>query len=126
MINLIDLAEGTQTGFETETDSGLSPDILKNKIIQALQQVYDPEIPVNIWDLGLIYDIRVEKSGDAYLQMTLTSPNCPVAEELPRQAQHAAQGVYGISSVSIELVWTPPWDKSRMSEEAQVALDMFD
>lgn len=128
MIDLINLAEGRQNSQELEQESisEVSLEHLRTKVISALQQVYDPEIPVNIWDLGLIYDITITKSGDVTIQMTLTSPNCPVAEELPRQVQHAAQGVYGVMSVTIDLVWTPAWDKSRMSEEAQLALDMFD
>lgn len=98
---------------------------LETKILQALRQIYDPEIPVNIYDLGLIYEIRVEDDGKAYVTMTLTSPNCPVAESMPAEVREAVQSVEGISDVDLTLTFTPPWSKDMMSEEAMLDLGLL-
>ncbi|MCB0611564.1 MAG: SUF system Fe-S cluster assembly protein [Lewinella sp.] len=98
---------------------------LKEKIITALKTVYDPEIPVDIYELGLIYDIAIEDSGAVGIRMTLTSPMCPVAESLPMEVQEKVMGVEGVADVDLQVVFDPPWDKSRMSEEARLVLDMF-
>jgi len=98
---------------------------LEEKVIAVLKTIYDPEIPVNIYDLGLIYDINISEPSNVTVTMTLTSPHCPVAESLPAQVECAIKAVAGISSVDVELVWDPPWDKTRMSEEAQLMLDMY-
>lgn len=95
----------------------------KDDIIAALKTVFDPEIPVNVWDMGLIYDIDIAQTG-VVIKMTFTSPTCPMMEELMSQVQNAAQGVAGDMPVRVELVWDPPWDLSRMSDEARIELDL--
>jgi|SRR5581483_6955970 len=99
-----------------ETDS------LKAQVIETLRTCYDPEIPVNIYDLGLIYDLQITPEGQAQIQMTLTSPNCPVADQLPRDIEAKLRGLPGVTDVKLELVWDPPWDRSKMSEAAMLAL----
>lgn len=98
---------------------------LKNEIIAAVKTVYDPEIPVDIYELGLIYELEVEEEGLVKVRMTLTSPACPVAESLPMQVQERIAGVEGVRDVDLQVVFDPPWTKERMSEEARFALDMF-
>lgn len=98
---------------------------LQDKVIEALRTCYDPEIPVNIYELGLIYDIRVETSGEVSIQMTLTAPNCPAAGSLPGEVQEKVKALPGVTSARIEVVWDPPWDPSRMSEAARLQLGMF-
>ena len=95
-------------------------------IIMALRQVYDPEIPVNVYDLGLIYEIRVDDDHNVYIQMTLTAPNCPMADYVVDQVKTAVDDVPGVVSTKIDLVFEPIWDKSRMSEEALVELGLDD
>jgi len=97
---------------------------LKEKIIEEIKKIYDPEIPVNIYDLGLIYDIKVEDKNTAKIKMTLTSPNCPVAESLPKEVKDGIMQVEGIDNVDLDLVWDPPWDKDRMSEAAKLELNL--
>ena len=97
---------------------------LERDIIRALRQVYDPEIPVNVYDLGLIYEIKVDEEHEVYIQMTLTAPNCPMADYVVEQVKSAVEDVPGVVSVKIDLVWEPIWDKSRMSEEALVELGL--
>lgn len=97
---------------------------LERDIIIALRQVYDPEIPVNIYDLGLIYELKVDEEHNVFIQMTLTAPNCPMADYVMEQVKTAVEDVPGVVSVNIELVFEPVWDKSRMSEEALVELGM--
>ena len=97
---------------------------LKEKIIEEIKKIYDPEIPVNIYDLGLIYDIKVEDKNIAKIKMTLTSPNCPVAESLPKEVKDGIMQVEGIDNVDLDLVWDPPWDKDRMSEAAKLELNL--
>jgi FeS assembly SUF system protein len=104
-------------------DSGAS---LEERVILALRGVFDPEIPVNIYELGLIYDLQIDPSGAVAIRMTLTSPACPVAGALPGDVQSRVQAVPGVSSAKVELVWDPPWDMSRMSEEARLQLGLFD
>ena len=103
-------------------DSGAS---LEERIVAALCGVFDPEIPVNIYELGLIYDLKIDPSGAVSIRMTLTSPACPVAGALPGDVQSRVQAVPGVSSAKVELVWDPPWDMSRMSEEARLQLGLF-
>ena len=98
-------------------DSGL-----KDEIIEALKTVYDPEIPVNIYELGLIYDLAVDPSGQVDIRMTLTSPACPVAGSLPGEVEAKAATVPGVSKVEVELVWDPPWTMELMSEAAKLEL----
>ena len=99
---------------------------IERDIIMALRQVYDPEIPVNVYDLGLIYEIKVNEDHEVYIQMTLTAPNCPMADYVMEQVKTAVEDVPGVVSVKIDLVFEPVWDKSRMSEEALVELGLDD
>ena len=98
---------------------------LEQRIIEALKTVYDPEIPVDIYELGLIYEVKIREGGRVDIQMTLTSPMCPVAESLPMEVQQKVWEVGGVSEVSLNVVYDPPWNKDMMSEEARFALDMF-
>jgi FeS assembly SUF system protein len=96
------------------------------KIISALRSVFDPEIPVNIYDLGLIYNIQInEQSNDVYILMTLTTPNCPVAEDMPGQVQEAVKMVEGVGAVKVELTFEPPWDKDMLSESALLEMGLL-
>ena len=97
---------------------------LKDQIIAEIKKIYDPEIPVNIYELGLIYDVKVENKNIAKVKMTLTSPNCPVAESLPKEVKDGIMQVEGIDKVDLDLVWDPPWDKSMMSESAKLELNL--
>ena len=97
--------------------------VVKEDIISALKTVYDPEIPVNVWDMGLIYDIDIANDA-VVIRMTFTSPTCPMMEELLEQVRAAAQSVCGDMPVRVDLVWDPPWDLSRMSDEARLELDL--
>ena len=99
---------------------------IERDIIMALRQVYDPEIPVNVYDLGLIYEIKVNGDHEVYIQMTLTAPNCPMADYVMEQVKTAVEDVPGVVKVDIDLVFEPVWDKSRMSEEALVELGLDD
>lgn len=99
--------------------------ITNSEIIEALQTVYDPEIPVNIYDLGLIYEIGTSADDSVEIQMTLTSPACPVAQTMPNQVKQAIKEATGAEDVNVDVVWDPPWDQSRMSEEAQLALNLM-
>ena len=96
---------------------------VKNKIIEEIRKIYDPELPVNIYELGLIYDIKVE-GKKAEIKMTLTTPNCPVAESLPKEVKDSAMQVEGIEEVDLDLVFEPPWEKSMMSEAAKLELNL--
>jgi FeS assembly SUF system protein len=104
----------------TENDPELTP-----RVLEALKTVRDPEIPVNLVDLGLIYELIVNKDGIVYVEMTLTAPSCPVAGELPGQVRDAISEVDGVNDVRVKLVWSPPWDKDRMSEEAKLELGLI-
>ena len=97
---------------------------LKDKIIEEIKKIYDPEIPVNIYDLGLIYDIKVEDKNTAKIKMTLTSPNCPVAESLPKEVKDSIMAIKEVKNVDLNLVWEPPWDKDMMTEAAKLELNL--
>jgi len=97
---------------------------IKNKIIEVIKTVYDPEIPVNIYELGLIYKIEVDNNNKVNVDMTLTSPNCPVAESLPEEVKQNIMKVEGVSEVNLNLVWEPPWSKDKMSEAAKLELNL--
>ncbi len=97
---------------------------LKDKVIAEIKKIYDPEIPVNIYDLGLIYDVKVNQENVVEIKMTLTSPNCPVAESLPREVEDSVKEIEGVKDTKLELVWEPPWDKSKMSEAAKLELNL--
>ena len=97
---------------------------IKNKVIEAIKKIYDPEIPVNIYELGLIYKLEVSADNKVNVDMTLTSPNCPVAESLPKQVKENIMKVEGGSDVNLKLVWEPPWNMDRMSEAAKLELNL--
>jgi len=99
--------------------------VLKENILEQIKTVFDPEIPVNIYELGLIYALEVDDKGKVDVTMTLTSPACPVAEALPMEVQEKIATVEGVTDVELQLVWDPAWTKDRMSEGARLALDMF-
>ncbi|MBL1457535.1 SUF system Fe-S cluster assembly protein [Methylophaga sp.] len=98
---------------------------LKEDVIEMLKTIFDPEIPVNIYELGLIYEIDVSESGNVVIQMTLTAPGCPVAQTFPGDVENKISSIDGINKVHVELVWDPPWTRDQMSESAQLQLGMF-
>jgi len=98
---------------------------LKQQVIAAIQTVYDPEIPINIWEVGLIYEVNVDDAGKAHVLMTLTSPNCPVAESLPTEVRDVVAAVEGVSEAEVEITWDPPWDEDMLSEAAQLELGFY-
>ena len=97
---------------------------VKSKVIEEIKKIYDPEIPVNIYELGLIYKIEVDDKNKVNVDMTLTSPNCPVAESLPKDVKNIIMTIEGVSDVNLNLVWEPPWDKDKMSEAAKLELNL--
>ena len=97
---------------------------LKNKVIEQIKKIYDPEIPVNIYELGLIYKIEIDDKNKVNIDMTLTSPNCPVAESLPNEVKDNIMKVEGVSDVNLNLVWEPPWNKDKMSDAAKLELNL--
>jgi FeS assembly SUF system protein len=113
MINLVRLVS------EKRAEHGL-----KRRVIAALGTIYDPELPVNIYDLGLIYDLDVAADGRVDIRMTLTAPGCPVAQTFPAQVEHTVAEVEGVTSAHVEIVWDPPWDQSRMTEAARLQLGL--
>jgi FeS assembly SUF system protein len=102
-----------------------TPRPTEDDLIQAIATVYDPEIPVNIYELGLIYAVDIYDDGKVKVEMTLTAPACPSAQELPEQVHDAVMTVPGVTSCNVETVWDPPWDPSRMTDEARLQLNMF-
>ena len=97
---------------------------IKSKVIEVIKKIYDPEIPVNIYELGLIYDIHVDKDNNVKIDMTLTTPNCPVAESLPKEVKDSIMEIKEVNKVELDLVWEPPWNKSMMSEAAKLELNL--
>lgn len=119
-----------QTAIDTtESSARFTDDALHADVVRAIKTVFDPEIPVDIYELGLIYGIAFEKADDgsviAHVQMTLTTPSCPAAGELPEQVRTITETVEGITRATVDIVWDPPWDRSMMSEEARLALGFF-
>jgi FeS assembly SUF system protein len=106
-------------------DGETTPKLSEDALIAAISEIYDPEIPVNIYELGLIYAIDLFDDGRVKVEMTLTAPGCPSAQELPEQVREAALSVPGVTAAEVEVVWDPPWDPSRMSEEARLQLNMY-
>ncbi len=102
----------------------MEPEAIRESIIEALHTVYDPEIPIDIYELGLIYEVNVDEGGAVGIRMTLTSPMCPAAEVLPPEVETKARSVEGVTSVELDLVWDPPWSPDRMSEAAKLELGM--
>ncbi len=108
-----------------ETAEAAENERLANDVIKALKTVYDPEIPADIYELGLVYKVEISDEGVVEIDMTLTAPGCPVAGEMPIWVKNAVSAVPGVSDVKVNMVFQPPWDQSRMSDEARVALDMW-
>lgn len=102
-----------------------TPEELREHVVTALRDIYDPEIPVNIYDLGLIYAIDIDADGNVRLQMTLTAPGCPVAQTFPSTVEAAIRAVPGVKDATVELVWDPPWSSERMTEGAKLQLGML-
>ncbi len=115
----------SDTSRVTATAAPFDPSDLENGIVEALKTVFDPEIPVNIYELGLIYDIDVQEEGKVEVKMTLTAPGCPVAGTLPGEVKAKVESVPGVASADVELVWDPAWNPSMMSEAARLQLGMF-
>ena len=118
-----DLTPSPHTAWTPEGET--APKVTEDAVIAACASVYDPEIPVNIYELGLIYAIEIANDGAVKVEMTLTAPGCPAAQELPEQVKQAVLAVAGVATCDVETVWDPPWDQSRMSEEARLQLNMF-
>jgi FeS assembly SUF system protein len=102
-----------------------APKVSDDAVINMLKTVFDPEIPVDIYELGLIYAVEIADDGKVKVEMTLTTPSCPSAQELPSQVEEAIRMVPGVTDVAVDVVWDPPWDRSRMSEDARLALNMY-
>ena len=117
--------EGLTARAGTRLDPATTPVATREAVIEAVCEVYDPEIPVNIYELGLIYDLQVEADGSVLVTMTLTAPACPVAGEMPQQVADAIAAVEGVGEVQVTLTWEPAWTKERMSEDARLALGFF-
>ena len=117
------------TGFlaekKPEPDPSMPGGALVQAVVEALKSIYDPEIPVDIYELGLIYDVAVSEDGDAIVTMTLTTPNCPVAESMPGEVELRVLSVPGVRDAEVKLVWEPAWDPSKMSDEARLELGML-
>ena len=120
-----DYLTGFLSGETKPPDEVPANEDLKNSVIDALKSIYDPEIPVDIYELGLIYDVAISEDGDAVVTMTLTTPHCPVAESLPNEVELRVLSVPGIRDAEVKLVWDPPWDPSKMSDEARLELGML-
>lgn len=116
-------------GFLAETPQGVAPGepggAVYDGVVAALKEIYDPEIPVNIYDLGLIYGVDIADGGDVTVTMTLTTPHCPVAESMPGEVEMRVSAVPGVRDAEVNLVWDPPWDMAKMSDEARLELGML-
>ena len=106
-------------------ECGVNTQEIRDQVVDAIRTVFDPEIPVNIHELGLIYDVRVDPSGEVGIRMTLTSPHCPSAASLPMEVETKARAVPGVTAAKVEVVWDPPWDPSQMSDAARLQLGML-
>ena len=120
-----DYLEGFLAGEKPEEPQAGPGSDLQASVVETLKSIYDPEIPVDIYELGLIYDVDISEDGDATIAMTLTTPHCPVAESLPQEVELRAMSVPGIRDAVVNLVWDPPWDPSKMSDEARLELGML-
>ena len=124
------LPEDSPANAESESTATITPDPAKMdeiapRVIEALKTVYDPEIPVNIFEMGLIYDVLVDAGGHVGVKMTLTAPACPAAQSLPVEVREKAKSVEGVTDAKVEVVWDPPWTKDRMSDAAKLQLGML-
>ncbi len=117
--------EASASPVKEKPSEPIDVDAVHKEIVKAFKTVYDPEIPVDIYELGLIYEIKIEPDGNTYVKMTLTAPNCPAAGILPGQIESAARGVDGVYDVKLDLVFDPPWGPDRMSEAAKLELGML-
>ena len=120
-----DYLAGFLSEKKPEPEKGGAGGELQEAVIEALKSIYDPEIPVDIYELGLIYDVAISEDGDAVVTMTLTTPHCPVAESMPGEVELRVLSVPGIRDAEVKLVWDPPWDPSKMSDEARLELGML-
>jgi FeS assembly SUF system protein len=116
---------GTADGKPDESIDVSEDAPLKDKVIAALRTVYDPEIPLNLYDLGLIYDIEIQQDNKVMIEMTLTTPHCPVAELMPNRVEAAVRKLEEVDDVEVKLVWDPPWNQERMSDEAKLTLGLM-
>ncbi len=124
--DLLPAPDGAAAAVASWTPDGeTEPRPTEDAVIAACASVYDPEIPVNIYELGLVYAIGIEDDGAVQVEMTLTAPGCPSAQELPVQVREAIMAVPGVRRCDVDVVWDPPWDPSRMSEEARLSMNMF-
>ena len=121
---MIEKTNNNKSIFFEEFNFNESLTIKKEDIINQMKEVFDPEIPVNIYDLGLIYEIKIDEEKNVGIIMTLTSPNCPVAESLPQEVSQKIKNLHGMKSLAVYLTFDPPWDKNMMSEDAKLALDI--
>ena len=110
---------------EDEPQGPIDTKAVEEQIVEAIRQIFDPEIPINIYELGLIYEVKVEETGHTFVKMTLTAPNCPAAGILPGQVESQARSVKGVRDVKLELTFDPPWNPDLMSEAARLELGMF-
>jgi FeS assembly SUF system protein len=118
-------AEPEPASMRPAPSGPVTPEAVKDRVVEALRTVYDPEIPVNIFELGLVYDLEVNPACAVNIRMTLTSPACPVAGSLPGEVQSKVRSIPGVTEAKVDLVWDPPWDKERMSEAAKLQLGFF-
>jgi len=103
----------------------ITKSILGDAVIETIKTIYDPEIPVNIYEMGLVYEVKIDDDNNVYILMTLTSPNCPVAESLPEEVQDKVKGISGVKDVKVDITFEPPWDQTMMSEAAQLELGLL-
>lgn len=116
-------AQAPESGGAAPAEGGETS--IKDRVVEVLQTVYDPEIPVNLYELGLIYDIDVDSNKNVHIMMTLTTPMCPVAESMPGEVEARVNEIEGLGQVTVELTWEPPWDPSKMSDEAKLELGLM-
>ena len=121
---MIEKTDNNKPIFSEEFNINESLTIKKEDIVNQMKEVFDPEIPVNIYDLGLIYEIKIDEEKKVEIIMTLTSPNCPVAESLPKEVSQKIKNLHGMKSLAVYLTFDPPWDQNMMSEDAKLALDI--